>query len=60
VNKDLIRDSADIRKFTSAILGNLSNAITIKVGGTIQKPTYKIVPVALDVIKNIKDFFLGK
>jgi hypothetical protein len=60
VNKNLIRDSADIRKFTTAILGGLSNAITIKVGGTIQKPTYKIVPVALDVIKNIKDFLLGK
>ncbi len=59
-NKNLIRDSADIRKFTTAILGGLSNALTIKVSGTIQKPKYKIVPAALDLIKNIKDFFLGK
>jgi len=60
VNKNLIRDSTDIRKFTAAILGGLSNALTIKVSGTIQKPKYKIIPVAIDVIKNIKDFFLGK
>ncbi len=59
-NKNLIRDSADMRKFTTAILGGLSNALTVKVSGTIQKPKYKIVPVAVDVIKNIKDFFLGK
>ena len=59
-NKNLIRDSADIRKFTTAILGGLSNALTVKVSGTIQKPKYKIVSVAVDVIKNIKDFFLGK
>jgi hypothetical protein len=59
-NKNLIRDSADIRKFTTAILGGLSNALTIKVSGTIQKPKYKIIPVPLDVIQNIKDFFLGK
>ncbi|MFH0913268.1 MAG: DUF748 domain-containing protein [Candidatus Omnitrophota bacterium] len=59
-NKDLVRDSADIRKFTTAILGSLSNAITIKVNGTIQKPAYKIVPVAVDLIKNIKDLILGK
>jgi len=60
VNKNFIRDSADIRKFTTAILGGLSNALTIKVSGTMQKPKYKIVPVAVDLIKNIKDFFLGK
>ncbi|MDP3731941.1 MAG: AsmA-like C-terminal region-containing protein [Candidatus Omnitrophota bacterium] len=60
VNKNLIRDSADLRKFTAAILGGLSDALTIKVSGTIQKPKYKIVPVLVDVIKNIKDFFLGK
>ena len=57
-NKNLIRDSADIRKFTTAILGGLSSALTIKVSGTIQKPKYKIIPVVLDLIKNIKDFFL--
>ncbi len=59
-NKNLIRDSTDIRKFTAAILGGLSSALTINVSGTIQKPKYKIVPVLVDVIKNIKDFFLGK
>ena len=60
VNKALIRESADIRKFTAAILGGLGEALTIKVSGTIQKPKYRIIPVAADLIKNIKDFFLGK
>jgi hypothetical protein len=60
VNKNLVKDSGDIRKFTSAILGELSNAISIRVSGTIQKPKYSIVPMASDLIKNIKDFFLGK
>ena len=59
-NKNLIRDSADIRKFTTAILGGVSSALTIKLSGTVQKPKYKIIPVPLDLIKNIKDFFLGK
>ena len=59
-NKNLIRDAADIRKFTTAILGELGAVLTVKVSGTIQKPKYKIVPVVVDVIKNIKDFFLGK
>jgi len=59
-NKNLIRDSTDIRKFTAAILGELSSALTIRVSGTIQQPKYKIIPVVVDLIKNIKDFFLGK
>jgi hypothetical protein len=60
VNKNLVKDSSDIRKFTSAILGELSNAISIRLSGTIQKPKYSLVPIAADLIKNIKDFFLGK
>ena len=60
VNQNLINDSPDIRKFTTAILGNLSDALTIKLSGTIQQPKYKVVPVATDLIKNITDFILGK
>lgn len=59
-NKNLIRDSADIRKFTTAIFGELGSVITIKVSGTIQKPKYSIVPTALDLLKSLKDLFLGK
>ncbi len=59
-NKNLIRDSADLRKFTAAVLGELGSAMTINVSGTIQKPKYKIVPVVVDLLKNITDFFLGK
>jgi hypothetical protein len=60
VNKNLIRDSADLRKFTTAILEGLSSVLTIKVSGTIQNPKYKIIPMPLDLIKNIKDFFLSR
>ena len=60
VNKELIRESSDLRKFTAAILGELGNAISIKIDGTIQKPKYRLVPMPLDLIKHIKDFFLGK
>lgn len=60
VNKKLIRDSSDIRKFTAAILGGLGEAMTVKVSGTIQEPKYKIIPVAVDLIKNLKDFLLGR
>ena len=60
INKNLIRDSADLRKFTAAILGELGNAIVIKISGTLKEPKYKIVPMPLDLLRNIKDFFLGK
>jgi len=60
VNKDLIRDSADLRKFPTAILGELSKTIVTQVSGTIKKPKYKIAPLPLDMIKNIKNFLLGK
>ncbi len=60
VNKELIRESSDLRKFTAAILGELGNAVSIKIGGTIQKPKYHLVPIPLDLIKRVKDFFLGK
>jgi hypothetical protein len=59
-NKELIKDSPDIRKFLTAIVGELSSAIAIKLSGTIQKPKYHIIPLPLDLIRNIKDFFLGK
>ncbi|MFA5357193.1 MAG: AsmA-like C-terminal region-containing protein [Candidatus Omnitrophota bacterium] len=60
VNDSYISDSADIRKFTTAVLGKLGSALVIKVGGTLKEPKHKIVPSAGTLIKNIKDFILGK
>lgn len=57
INEDLLKDSPDVRKFTSAVLGNL---LVIKIGGTIQKPEYKVVPGTKEIFKQIKRFFLGK
>ena len=59
LNKKLIRDSVDIRKFTTAIFGELRSALAIKINGTIEKPKYSLVPMPLELLKNIKDFFLG-
>lgn len=56
INEGLIKDSPDIRKFTSAVLGNL---LVIKIGGTIQKPEYKIVPSTKEIFKQIKRLLLG-
>lgn len=60
VNKDLIKDSTDIRKFFTAILGEFGGSIVVKVSGNIQKPKYSIIPAASDLIKSLKDFILGK
>lgn len=59
-NKELIKDSADIRKFTAAIFGELRNSLAVRITGTIQKPKYSLVPLPLDFLKSIKNFFLGK
>lgn len=59
-NKKLISESSDVRKFTAAILGELGNAVSVKIGGTIQKPKYSILPLPIELFKNIKDFFLGR
>jgi hypothetical protein len=60
VNKEFIRESSDLRKFTAAILGELGSAISIKIGGTTSKPKYHLVPIPLDLLKRVKDFFLSK
>jgi len=57
INEDLLKDSPDLRKITSAVLGNL---LVIKISGTIQKPEYKIVPGTKEIINQIKRFFFGK
>jgi hypothetical protein len=57
INENLLKDSPDLRKITSAVLGNL---LVIKISGTIQKPEYKIVPGTKEIINQIKRFFFGK
>lgn len=59
-NKGLIRESADIRKFFAAIVGELSGAVAIKLTGTVKNPKFGFIPMPLDLIKNIKNFILGK
>lgn len=54
---DLLIDSADLRKFTSPIFGNL---LTINVSGTIQDPKYKTSIITKEIFKEIKRFFLGR
>jgi len=59
-NKNVIRESVDIRKFITAIVGEISGAIAIKLTGTVKDPKFHPIPMPLDLIKNIKDFILGK
>ena len=59
-NKQLIRDSADIRKFFAAVVGELSGAIAVKLTGTVKDPKFSMIPMPVDLIKNIKNFILGK
>lgn len=60
VNKDLINDSADLRKFVTAVWGELRNVMAIRITGTIQKARYRVIPMPVDLIRNIKNFILGK
>jgi hypothetical protein len=57
INEELVRESPDLRKFTSAVFGNL---LVIRVSGTVQKPEYKVVPATKELIKQIKRFFLPR
>jgi hypothetical protein len=59
-NKNVIQDSPDLRKFFTAILGELSGAIAVKVGGTIKDPKFRLIPMPVELFKNIKNFILGK
>lgn len=59
INQAMITESPDIRKFSTVILGGLSQALTVKVEGTLQKPAYKVVPATKELIKNLKDLILG-
>ncbi len=55
INPKLMKDSPDLRKFTSAILGNL---ITVNVSGTLKKPEYKTVAPTQGIIEELKRFFI--
>ncbi|RJP27621.1 MAG: DUF748 domain-containing protein [Candidatus Omnitrophota bacterium] len=59
-NEEVIKDSADVRKFVTAVWGQLRKSMAIKITGTIKDPKYKVVPMPVDIIKNIKDFLKGK
>jgi hypothetical protein len=57
INADLIKDSPDLRKFTSAVLGNI---LVLKISGTLREPQYRMVPSTKEFISQIKRFFSGK
>ncbi|RKY31721.1 MAG: hypothetical protein DRP74_04290 [Candidatus Omnitrophota bacterium] len=58
-NKELIKESPDVRKFITAIIGEITSAVSIKISGTLKEPKYSLSPIPLDIIKNIKNFILG-
>ena len=48
-----------VRKFITAIIGEITSAVSIKISGTLKEPKYSLAPIPIDIIKNIKDFILG-
>lgn len=58
LNQDLIQNSPSLKKSITQILSSASGAIIVKLTGNVQKPKYKIVPAAGDIIKRVKEFLL--
>lgn len=52
----LIKNPTDLQGIFSSILSQSTNAITIKLTGTIKEPKYKIIPIPGQIFKKAKDF----
>ncbi|MEI8349510.1 MAG: hypothetical protein WCI77_05110 [Candidatus Omnitrophota bacterium] len=52
-NQNLIAASSGLQKVISGILGQ--GSLAIELGGTVQKPTYKVKPVFLSNVEGIKN-----
>ena len=57
LNQQLIDNSPSLKKTITSFLSSATNAIVVKVSGTLQNPQYSIVPMAGEIIKKIKEFF---
>ncbi len=53
-SEQFIQSSDSLKKFITSILTTASNALTIKVKGTLQSPKYSVKPFVVDIIKNLK------
>lgn len=54
----LIKDATDFKGILNTILAQSTNAVTVKLTGTFQKPQYKIIPIPAKIIKKAKDFVI--
>jgi len=54
----LVKDITDLKGIFSSILAQSTNAITIKLSGTVKEPKYKIIPLPGQLFKKAKDFII--
>jgi hypothetical protein len=54
----LVKDITDIKGIFSSILAQSTNAISIKLSGTVKEPKYKIIPLPGQLFKKAKDFII--
>lgn len=52
--------SGTFKDVTTAILGQAGRFGVIRISGTLKEPKYKFTPAVVDVLKSLKDIFLGK
>ena len=52
----LIEDATDLKGILSSVLAQSTNAVTIKLTGTLQKPQYRIIPIPAKIFKKSKEF----
>ncbi|MFA4889758.1 MAG: DUF3971 domain-containing protein [Candidatus Omnitrophota bacterium] len=60
VDEDKIPISGTFKDITSIIMGKAGRIGTIKISGTLKEPKYKFQAAVVDLIKGLKDVFMGK
>ncbi len=53
-SEQFVQSSASLKKFITSILTTASNALTVKVTGTLQNPKYSVKPIVVDILKGLK------
>jgi len=56
VAEGLIKSPTDLQGIFTSILSQSTNAITIKLTGSVKNPKYKIIPIPGQIFKKAKDF----
>ncbi|MFH1655830.1 MAG: DUF748 domain-containing protein [Candidatus Omnitrophota bacterium] len=58
LSEGLIKDATDLQGMLSSILAQSTNAVIIKLTGTLKEPKHKIIPLPVKVFEKAKDFVI--